>query len=676
MCPTIAARQPTGIDDVVADLAPCEECLAEMRDPDDRRFRYPFVACANCGPRFTIASGAPYERSSTTMASFEMCHACRAEYEDPRDRHFQAHSNACPQCGPRVCLEGDPGDASNPVAGAARLLADGAILAVKGLGGYHLAVRADDPTAVGALRARTRDAERPFALMVADVQSAQRLALVYEEEASLLEAPERPIVLAPRRTGAPVAEAVARHTNELGLMLPHTPLHHLLLADFASLGGGALAIGGGSVGDEPVAYEDDDARERLADVADAFLLHDRPIYARAEDSVAQVVQSAPGSRRPMTLRRARGYVPGYLRLPVAARRSLLACGADSESAFCLVRGERAWVGHHTGDLGDEARMQLFSESIDHFEELFAIEPEVVAHDLHPGYRSTAYALGRQGVELCGVQHHHAHLAAVLAAHGEVGSAVGAIYDGGGYGSDGTQWGGELLVGGLEGFERVGHLRAVPLPGGDRAASEPWRMACAWVADASGDPAPSIPAALDGRVDPDAWKALVRVMRSERESPATSSVGRLFDAIAALCGIRCDAVAWESQAAAELEALADPGEPGAYTMRYADGELDPRPAVLGALSDLEAGVPRRVVSARFHEALAAATVTACVEAAESAGLALVVLAGGCFQNTLLLERVAAGLQDAGLRVLTSERLPPGDGSISFGQSAIAAAVDSL
>ncbi len=674
MCPTIA-RQLTALDDVVADLAPCGDCLAELRDPDDRRFRYPFVSCANCGPRFTIARSAPYERSRTTMATFQMCSACRAEYEDPRDRRFRAHSNACPQCGPQVRLEGDRRDASDAAAGAARLLADGAILAVKGLGGYHLAVRADDSTAVGALRERKRDDDRPFALMVADVQTAQRLALVYEEEASLLEAPARPIVLARCRTGAPVAEAVAPHTSELGLMLPHTPLHHLLLADFASLGGGALAISGGSVGGELVAY-DDDALARLADVADAFLLHDRPIYAPAEDSVAQVVQSAPGLRRPMMLRRARGYVPDPLRLPVPARRPLLACGADRESAFCVARGERAWVGQPTGDLGDEARMRLFGEGIDHFEELFAIEPEVVAHDLHPGYPSTAYALGRPGVELCGVQHHHAHLAAVLAEHSEVGPAVGAIYDGGGYGPDGTQWGGELLVGGLEGFERVGHLRTVPLPRGERAASEPWRMACAWVADASGDPAPSIPAALEGRVDPGAWKSLVRVMQSEQQSPATSSVGRLLDAIAALCGIRCDAVAYDGQAAAELGALADPGEPGAYTMSYAHGELDPRPAVLGVLSDLEAGFPQRIVSARFHKALAAVTVTACVDAAESAGLALVVLAGECFQNTLLLERVAAGVQDAGLRVLTSERLPPGDGSISFGQTAIAAVVDSL
>jgi hydrogenase maturation protein HypF len=661
---------------VPADTAPCEACLAELYDPDDRRYRYALISCANCGPRFTIARGVPYERAHTTMAAFDMCRACRDEYEDPRSRRHQAQSIACPQCGPQVRLEGNLRDASNPVASAARLLLDGAILAVKGLGGYHLVVRADDPQPVSTLRARKLDQDRPFAVMVADTQDAQRIALVYEEEALLLAAPEHPIVLAPRRTGAPVADGVAPNTNQLGLMLGHTPLHHLLLSDFASLGGGALAIAGGNVGGEPLLYEDDHALARLADIADAFLLHDRPIHARAEDSVVQFVQSTPGPRRPMTLRRARGYVPDSLRLPVPARRSLLACGADRDNAFCLARGERAWVSNHIGDLDDHERLRQFGEDVDRFRELFEVEPELLAHDLQPGYHSTAYAMQHEQVELCGVQHHHAHLAAVLAEHGEVGPAVGAIYDGGGWGADGTCWGGELLVGGLEGFERVGHLRAVPLPGGDRAAREPWRMAYAWVAQASGDPAPSVPAALDGRVDANAWNGLARVMRSELQSPATSSVGLLLDAVAAFCGVRCNEVAYPGQAAAELQALADPGEPGAYTMHYAHGELDPRPAVVGALSDLEAGFPRRVVSARFHEALAAATVTACVDAAESAGLSLVVLAGDCFQNTLLLERVAAGVQGAGLRVLTSERLPPGDGSISFGQSAIAAVVSSL
>ncbi len=678
MGPAIA-RQPTrteGLAPVVAaDAAPCEDCLTEMRDPDDRRYRYPFISCANCGPRYTIVRGVPYERSRTTMASFEMCQACRAEYDDARGRRFQAQSIGCPQCGPRARLEGDLRDARNPIASAARLLIDGAIVAVKGLGGYHLAARADDPQAVCVLRARKLAESRPFALMVADVQAAEQLALVYEEEAALLRAPQRPIVLAALRTGAPVAEEVAPHTNELGLMLPHTPLHDLLIADFASLGGGALAIAEGSVGGAPLVYEDDDALARLADVADAFLVHDRPIHARAEDSLVQVVQSAPGPRQPMTLRRSRGYVPDSLRLPVPASRSLLACGADLQSTFCLARGEHAWVGPHVGDLDDEPRLQLFGEGIARFQELFAIEPEIVTHDLHPDYRSTAYAMRCVGVEPFGVQHHHAHLAAVLAEHGEVGPAVGAIYDDGGHGADGTWWGGELLVGGLEDFERVGHLRTVPLPDEGQTRSEPWRMVCAWVAEAGGASA-RVPAPLEDRIDPQAWEALARAVRTRQASRATSSVGLLLDGVAALCGMRSNDLAYAGRTAAELDALTGTRASAAYTVRYAQGELDPRPAILDALSDLEDGLPPRVVSARFHEALAAATVTACLDAAESAGLSLVVLAGDCFQNRLLLELVAAGVHDAGLRVLTSERLPPGDGSISFGQSAIAAVATSL
>jgi hydrogenase maturation protein HypF len=660
---------------VAVDSATCDDCLAELRDSGDRRFRYPFINCTNCGPRFTIVRGVPYDRSRTTMAAFEMCAECQAEYENPRDRRFHAQPNACPRCGPRVRLVGDSGKDLDPIAGAARLLADGAIVAVKGLGGYHLAVRAEDERAVKALRGRKARQDKPFAVMVADVEAAERLALVYEEEAELLQAPQRPIVLASRRTGAPVADSVAPHTNELGLMLPYTPLHYVLLADLASLGGGALVMTSGNVSDEPIAYEDEEALARLGDIADAFLLHDRAIHMRTDDSVVRLVQSAPGSPRMMTVRRSRGYVPDSLPLPVAARRPLLACGAELKSTFCLARGERAWVGQHIGDLGEWETFRAFSEGIVHFQELFATQPEIVVHDLHPDYRSTAYALEREGVEAFGVQHHHAHLAAVLAEHGEIGPAVGAIYDGSGYGSDGTVWGGELLVGGLEGFERVGHLRRVPLPGGDRAAAEPWRMACAWVAEATGEPMPSVPPSLRGRIDDRRWSALARAMRSEQASPLTSSVGRLFDAVAALCGVRLE-VTYEGQAAIELEALADPGESGAYKMSYTQGELDPRPAILAVMSDLGAGVPSRAVSARFHEALAAATVVGCIDAADAAGLSLVVLAGGVFQNRLLLERVAAGVQAAGLRVLTPERLPPGDGAISFGQCAIAALASSL
>jgi hydrogenase maturation protein HypF len=675
---------------VAADAATCPECLSELLDPRDRRFRYPFVNCTNCGPRFTIVRGAPYDRPLTTMAEFVMCAACRAEYEDPRDRRFHAQPNACPACGPRVRLVrragADPGalaaaarapaapdGASDPVAAAAELLAAGAIVAIKGLGGYHLACRADEQSAVGALRERKHREDRPFALMVAELAAARRLALVGESEAELLQGPARPIVLVPRRTleaEQRVAEGVAPGARELGLMLPYTPLHHLLLADLAALGVDALVMTSGNVSDEPIAYEDEDALARLGSIADAFLLHDRPIHMRTDDSVVRVVKLGE-RRRALPLRRSRGYVPAGLDLPVRAARPLLACGAELKSTFCLARGERAWVGHHIGDLGNWETLRSFREGIAHFEELFSLSPELIAHDLHPDYLSSAYAMEREGVELLGVQHHHAHLAAVLAEHGERGPAVGAIYDGTGYGTDATAWGGELLIGDLAGFERAGHLRPVRLPGGDRAVREPWRMACAWIAEATGDAQPPIPRALEDRVEEQRWAAVARIAAQGVASPITTSVGRLCDALGALCGVRSEA-SYEGQAAIELEALADPHERGRYEMPFEGGLLDARPAVLAAIAEIAAGASPQAVSARFHNTLAAATASACVEIARESGISLVALGGGVFQNRLLLEGAAAGIESAGLRVLTPERLPANDGAISYGQAAIAAA----
>ena len=682
IAPSANAGAPDAM--VAPDTATCADCLAELRDPADRRYRYPFVNCTNCGPRFTIVRGVPYDRPRTTMAGFRMCARCLAEYEDPANRRFHAQPNACPVCGPQVRLRdaggreisadrgaqtvaGAGNAAGDAVARAARLLAAGAIVAVKGLGGYHLACRADDDAAVNALRARKHREERPFALMVADLAAAHRLAYIDAHEAALLEDLARPIVLVARRADAPVAQGVAPRAPDLGLMLAYTPLHHLLLGD---LGGSvALVMTSGNISDEPIAYEDAEACERMSAIADAFLVHDRPIHIRTDDSVVRMVRSGRGQVLP--LRRSRGFVPGALRLPLGARRPVLACGAELKSTFCVARARRAWVSHHIGDLRNWETLRSFREGVAHFEELFAVAPEVVAHDLHPDYLSSAYALERAGVELLGVQHHHAHLAAVLAEHGESGPAVGAIYDGSGYGSDATVWGGELLVGGLEGFERAGHLRPARLPGADRAVREPWRMACAWLAHATGDPLPAIPVGLIGRVDPERWAAIARIAGQGVAAPITTSVGRLCDAVSAICGLRPE-VTYEGQAAIELEALADPGEPGTYAIPYTEGQLDPRPAILAAVADLDAGASAAIVSARFHRGLGAATVSACVELAEQAGLSLVVLAGGVFQNRLLLESVCAGLQSAGLRVLTPECLPPNDGAISYGQAAIAAA----
>ena len=652
-----SARAAAPSAPVTPDSATCEECLAELFDPGDRRHRYPFINCTNCGPRFTIVRGVPYDRPLTTMAGFEMCDACRAEYEDPADRRFHAQPNACPDCGPAVRLAGRDGDALEQ---AAQCLRDGLILAVKGVGGFHLACRADDERAVATLRARKHREDKPFALMAPALRSARELVELSPAEEALLAGRVRPIVIAPRREGAVVAPSVAPHSRELGVMLPYSPLHHLLAADT----GLVLVMTSGNVSDEPIAYRDEEALERLARLADAFLVHDRPIETRTDDSVWRSVPVA-GERRPLLLRRSRGYVPDSLPLPAGAP-PVLACGAELKSTFCVAKDGRAWVGHHIGDLSNYETLVAFRDGIAHFERLFAVEPQVVAHDLHPGYLSTAYALEREGVEHVGVQHHHAHLAATLAEHDEHGPAVAAIYDGTGYGTDGTVWGGEIMLGDLRGFERIGHLRPVRLPGGERAIRQPWRMACAWLQEALGK-LPPVPDALADSVEPGRWEAVGELAAKGTASPLTTSVGRLFDAVAALCGIR-SRVNYEGQAAAELESAADPREAGAYPLA---ADLDPRETILALMSDLRAGAPVGAVSARFHGAIAQATARACTGAAEHHGVDRVVLSGGVFQNALLLERTSAALAAEGLRVLVPERLPPNDGGISYGQAAVAA-----
>jgi hydrogenase maturation protein HypF len=672
----IRASPGGGVPDaaVAPDSATCSDCLAELLDPADRRFRYPFINCTNCGPRFTIVRGVPYDRPLTTMAGFVMCSRCRAEYEDPADRRFHAQPNACPVCGPSVALLGADGHAAqiggdDPIATAAIALDAGAIVAIKGIGGYHLACRADDELAVAGLRARKHREDKPFALMVPSVATAATFVVLDDGDRALLAGPQRPIVLAPRRPDAPVAAAVAPGAPELGIMLPYSPLHHLLMAD----AGATLVMTSGNVSDEPIAFGDDDARQRLGGIADLFLVHDRPIHTRTDDSV---IRTRP---RRTVLRRSRGYVPGPLVLPApGTSRPLLACGAELKSTFCVAKGDRAWVSHHIGDLENYETLRSFTDGIDHFCRLFAVTPEVVVHDLHPEYLSTKYALEREGVQLIGVQHHHAHLAACLAEHGVAGPALGAIFDGTGYGPDGTVWGGELLLGDATACRRVGMLRPVPMPGGTAAIRQPWRMACAWLAAARIDvagAAPALPPALASAVTPRAWEQVHALTAGGAASPLTSSMGRLFDAVAALCGIRA-AVTYEGQAAIEFEAACDPAERGAYPLALEiAGELlvvDPGPAIHEAAADLAAGRPPGVVAARFHHGVAAATTAACVRLAGAAGTEVVVLSGGVFQNRRLLGEVAGALTARGLRVLVPERLPANDGGIAFGQAAVAAA----
>jgi hydrogenase maturation protein HypF len=665
-----AAGEPAA--PVSPDSATCPECLAEIWDPADRRYRYPFVNCTNCGPRFTIVEGVPYDRPLTTMSGFQMCDECRAEYEDPLDRRFHAQPNACPVCGPRARLldgggeETAGGQSGDVVAAAAGALSAGKIVAVKGLGGYHLACRADDEGVVATLRSRKHREDKPFAVMVPSVAAARALGQVSDAEERMLTARERPILLLRRNPDADLAVSVAPRSREVGLMLPYTPLHHLLLGDC----GLPLVMTSGNVSDEPIAYRDEEAIERLAPIADLFLTHDRPIHIRTDDSVVRSV-SIGKTAAPLLLRRSRGFVPGSMELPVETARPLLACGAELKNAFCLAKGRRAWVGHHIGDLENYETLRSFREGIEHFQRLFAVEPALCVHDMHPEYLSTKYAFERAGVELVAVQHHHAHLAACLAEHGEDGPALGAIYDGTGFGSDGTVWGGELLVGDLRDFERVGHLRPVPLPGGTAAIREPWRMACAWSIEALGE-VPELPAALASAVEPRDWRNCGEIAGSGIGSPATTSMGRLFDAVGALCGAPTR-VTYEGQAAVELEAMAAADERGRYEMPAAPAAgLDPRPTVAAVLAEIAEGVAPAIVAARFHNTVAAATAEAAAALAARHDLGTVVLSGGVFQNRRLLEQTSKLLGAADLRVLVPERLPPNDGGISFGQATVAAA----
>jgi hydrogenase maturation protein HypF len=662
---------------ISADTATCGDCLAELNDPADRRFGYPFINCVNCGPRFTIVTGIPYDRPLTTMAAFAMCSLCAAEYHDPANRRFHAQPTCCPTCGPRLWLTG-PAAADEhlpPIPAAARLLRNGLIVAVKGLGGYHLAADATSQRAASALRARKHREDKPFAVMVAGTDDARRLCEVDETARALLTSRRRPIVLLDKRPGAPIADAVAPANRQLGLMLPYTPLHHLLLREFA----GPMVLTSGNVSDEPIAYADADAVARLAGIADAFLAHDRPIHVRADDSVVRALRGVPGSRPPGSaprrraaiIRRSRGYAPEPL--PVKARfaRPVLACGAELKSTFCLAKEDYAFISQHIGDLENAPTLRSFTEGIEHFKRLFDIEPEVVAHDLHPDYLSTKYAQ-ELDLELVGVQHHHAHIAACLADNEATGPVIGVAFDGTGYGTDGTIWGGEFLVGDLANVERAAHFAPVPMPGGAAAIMQPWRMTAAYL-DAAYPGGPPAGLAVRAR-NADRWDQVTAMARRGINAPATSSAGRLFDAIAALLGVR-DQVNYEGQAAIELEQLADPAETGSYQARLDERDgmiaIQGTDLIMAAADDLSAGIGRPVIAARFHNAIADLIAATCAALRERTGLVTVALSGGVFQNVLLLGDVVGQLETRGFTVLTHSRVPCNDGGISLGQAVVAA-----
>jgi hydrogenase maturation protein HypF len=651
---------------VSPDTATCADCLRELHDPADRRFGYPFVNCTNCGPRYTIVRAVPYDRSRTTMAEFPMCSDCRADYDDPGDRRFHAEPVCCPACGPQLRLVDRDGQevAADPVVGAVSLLLRGEIVAVKGLGGYHLAVDARQEEAVARLRARKHREDRPFALMVADLDAARELCEIGPEELALLTSAARPIVLLARRAATGVAPSVAPGSPSLGLLLPYTPLHVLLLEAFA----GPLVLTSGNTSDEPIAFDDDDARRRLTGIADAFLVHDRAIRTRVDDSVCKVVRG-----RAVPVRRSRGYVPNALALPHESPQPVLACGSALKNTFCVVRGPHAFVSHHVGDLDDFATLQSYLDGIAHLTNLLDVDPTVVAHDLHPDYPSTRFAFDlrdERDVELVAVQHHHAHIASCLADNGVTGPVIGVAFDGVGLGTDGTAWGGEFLIADLAGFTRVAHLAEVVMPGGDVAARQPWRMALAHLDAAyGGDP----PAGLSvvARQGP-RWDQVRSVARAGVNAPPTSSAGRLFDAVSALLGVR-DVVTYEGQAAIELEHVADAGETGSYAVpvsQDAVARVHVASLVRSLTDDLVGGTSVPVLAARFHNALADVVVEVCRRLREQHVLSTVALSGGVFQNALLLCRCLERLEGAGFTVLTHRQVPPNDGGISLGQAAVA------
>ncbi len=638
---------------VSADTATCEACLAEMADPAARRYRYPFTNCTDCGPRFTIVRDVPYDRATTTMAGFAMCAACAAEYHDPADRRFHAQPLCCPACGPTLRLDGS---ADDPVGRAARRLRDGEVLAIKGLGGYHLAVRADDETAVARLRAAKHREDKPFAVMAADLDAATALVAADADGAALLTSRRRPIVLLPRRADAAVAPSVAPGTSELGLMLPYTPLHHLLVAGL----GVPMVLTSGNVSDEPIAHRDDDAATRLDPLADGFLTHDRAIHTRVDDSVLRTARGLP-----VPVRRARGYAPEPVPLGFAVDRPILAVGGEQKNTVAVASERRAFLSSHIGDLENLATLRAFTAAVEHLGRLFDVAPTVVAHDLHPEYLSTKYALDREDLEAVGVQHHHAHVASCLAEHGwgvDDGPVLGIAYDGTGWGTDGTIWGGELLLASLGSARRVGHLDTVGLPGGAAAVREPWRMAAAWLGGAGADLAVA-------RRHEDRWDA-VAALAGAPITLRTSSAGRLCDAVAALLGVR-DVTSYEGQAAVELEQQVDPDEGSAYPAGVADGVIATGELVAAVVEDLRAGVDTGRIAARFHHGLADATVRVAVAAAAGHGVRTAALSGGVFLNAVLLERVRAGLEAHGLRVLVHERVPCTDGGLALGQVAVAA-----
>jgi hydrogenase maturation protein HypF len=669
--------KPGDFQPLSPDIAVCDDCLGELFDPADRRYRYPFINCTNCGPRFTIIEDIPYDRPKTTMAPFEMCPDCQAEYDDPTDRRFHAQPNACPVCGPRVWLVSGSeahAEADDAIKQTRELLKSGAIVAVKGLGGFHLACDATNPRAVGRLRERKGRVDKPFAMMAFDLESVQRFCHVEGEERELLTSRERPIVLLRERADSVIAPAVAPGNDDLGVMLPYTPLHYLLLEPSSGFPP-ALVMTSGNYSEEPIATSNEEARERLGGLADAFLLHDREIHARCDDSVTRIFEG-----RELPIRRSRGYAPYPVHLPFAVDQ-VLAVGAELKNTFCLTREGYAFLSQHVGDMENYETLRFFEQMIEQLARTFRIEPEIVACDMHPGYLASKYAhrlisgssddlgIDTSRLRLIELQHHHAQVASCMAEHGLAGErpVLGVAFDGTGYGTDGAIWGGEFLIMDYASFRRAAHLKYVPLPGGDAAIRRPYRTALAHLWAAGVDWDQELPPVI--AASPEERTILAQQLKREVNTVPTSSSGRLFDAISSLAGVRQE-INYEAQAAIELETLVDKGVEGGYEFGLGEG-IDSTPLIRAVAADVKSGVPPGVIAAKFHNGVATMIRDVCVHLREESDLNQVVLSGGVFQNVALLERVLPLLRASGFAVYTHHLVPPNDGGLSLGQAVIAA-----
>jgi hydrogenase maturation protein HypF len=647
------------------DVATCDQCLSELFSVGNFRYRYPFINCTLCGPRFTIIKDIPYDRYKTTMLPFLMCPVCQREYEDPSDRRFHAQPNACSACGPSLRLvdrQGKevPGDA---IAETLNLLSRGKILAIKGLGGFHLACDAENQAAVSSLRSTKFREDKPFAVMCRDLEEVRQHCDVNEEEETVLLSVERPIVILKRRQDSTVAHAVAPYQETLGVMLPYSPLHHLLLNGPLR----TLVMTSGNVSDEPISYKNEEAFQRLGNIADYFLFHNRDIHTRCDDSVMRIFEG-----KPYILRRSRGYVPFPAKLSFPLEM-ILACGGELKNTFCLTRGQYAFLSHHIGDLENLETLTSFEEGIGHFKRLFYIEPKAIAYDLHPDYLSTRYALSIPNIPRIGVQHHHAHIVSAMAENGIKGEVIGVALDGTGFGTDGTIWGGEFLITSLKDFERAAHLKKVPMPGGTMAIKEPWRMAMVYLYETYGDEMKHLGMNPMKRVDLEKWEILKQMIKRKINTPVTSSMGRLFDAVSSLLSIR-DEVHYEGQAAIELEMIAARQANEAYSFRIHHDQIpfviDPSETIRGIVRDLAEGIPSSIISGRFHRTIACLIVETCEAIRSMRRLNRVVLSGGVFQNIFLLSLVTKGLRNSGFDVYTHHSVPPNDGGISLGQAVVA------